>query len=146
MVELMLADKKNSLQITQILEITFSAAHFYHQINWSDKKNHQNFGKCYTKFGHGHNYRLELAFIDSTAELSFEKSKLYKKNLQILEKVIHKLDHQHLNFQIDEFKTKIPTTENILIYIRQQLISLGLVGLKWLKLYEMDDLWVECYE
>ena len=37
----------------------FSASHRYWNNNWSEKKNLEVFGKCTSKYGHGHNYVLE---------------------------------------------------------------------------------------
>ncbi|MCX7979289.1 MAG: 6-carboxytetrahydropterin synthase, partial [Bdellovibrionaceae bacterium] len=52
------------------------------------------------------------------------------------------LDHRHLNHDIAEFKTTIPTTENIALWILQRLTAYR-KHLRSLRLYEMDDLWVE---
>ena len=39
--------------------IEFSASHRYWNDEWSEEENIKNFGKCTSKFGHGHNYVLE---------------------------------------------------------------------------------------
>ncbi|MDX9731554.1 MAG: hypothetical protein RBT63_07270 [Bdellovibrionales bacterium] len=38
----------------------FSTAHLYHQPSWSEEKNRAEFGACFSQYGHGHNYRLEV--------------------------------------------------------------------------------------
>lgn len=123
------------------LEFQFSSAHLYHQALWTVAKNHATFGRCFTKHGHGHNYRAEVAFeIENTPHNELEIQNLQKQ----VGVVIQQLDHEHLNFVIPEFKTKIPTTENIALYIAEKINSLSLKWpLKKVKLNEMDDLWVE---
>ena len=38
----------------------FSAAHYYHNPQWSPEENRRVFGKCSNLNGHGHNYTLEV--------------------------------------------------------------------------------------
>ncbi|MBC7372002.1 MAG: 6-carboxytetrahydropterin synthase [Bdellovibrionaceae bacterium] len=114
----------------------FSAAHLYHQPKWGKKQNQEKFGKCFTEFGHGHNYRVEAAFTENAGPLEDLE--------QALRLVVGLLDHQHLNFVIPEFKTAIPTTENIALFCLEKLKMASPSGeVVSLRLYEMDDLWVE---
>ncbi len=41
-------------------KIEFSAAHFYHNPEFSAEENRRVFGKCNNPHGHGHNYVLEV--------------------------------------------------------------------------------------
>lgn len=115
----------------------FSAAHFYHQTKWSEEKNRAEFGKCFTEFGHGHDY---------VCEIEFSGDELIAKSA--FTKIMTQLDHQHMNFVIPEFKSKIPTTENMALYI-QEKVSLELHKQKAesqilsLRLFETPDIWVE---
>lgn len=121
---------------TYIVTSSFSAAHFYHQKNWSPQENQIFFGKCFTPYGHGHNYRLEVGF---------QAPQVPPPELQrAVPAVTGLLDHQHLNFEIPEFQTLIPTTENIAIYLLKKLQE-GCPNelISYIKLFEMDDLWVE---
>jgi 6-pyruvoyltetrahydropterin/6-carboxytetrahydropterin synthase len=120
---------------TIVTEI-FSSAHFYHQKNWSAEENLQHFGRCFTQYGHGHNYRLEVAFQNPQTPLMELKAHV--------KKVTDPLDHQHLNFVIAEFQTEIPTTENIAKYLLKKLHeACPRERISYIKLFEMDDLWVE---
>jgi 6-pyruvoyltetrahydropterin/6-carboxytetrahydropterin synthase len=110
----------------------FSAAHFYSNSQWSDQKNREIFGKCFTQFGHGHDYRIEV-------EVPVDQGQKLSEELIVL---VDRLDHQHLNFEIEEFKTKIPTTENIALFCKENLSKAGLKVLS-LKLFETPYLWVE---
>ncbi|MFZ4405046.1 MAG: 6-carboxytetrahydropterin synthase [Pseudobdellovibrionaceae bacterium] len=150
------------------LQEVFSSAHFYAQAQWSEEKNRQVFGRCYTPYGHGHNYKLEASFqLDDFIEpvpgqnqlfaakssSSLDKTLTEKYQPQItalqtlLKTVVQKLDHEHLNFVIAEFKEKVPTTENIALYLADQvnkeLRPKPQPRLTRIKLYEMEDLWVD---
>jgi 6-pyruvoyltetrahydropterin/6-carboxytetrahydropterin synthase len=123
------------------LSSNFSAAHFYHQKKWSEQKNREKFGKCFSKFGHGHDYKVEVtAQISKTEDLEGTKSKLAQ-SLKILRE---KLDHKHLNLDLPDFHEKIPTTENIALFCLQNIQQdFTQVQISSLRVYETPDLFVE---
>ena len=129
-----------------VLHSNFSSAHFYKNDDFSNAENKKNFGRCYTQYGHGHNYSLEVGF---SLKLSLSDQELVqqKTNLeQILQKLTNPLDHEHLNFVIPEFKKTIPTTENILLYFEKKMTESGLkTKLGYIKLFESENLWSEKY-
>lgn len=122
-----------------ILSFEFSSAHFYQQKKWTPEKNKQVFGKCYTEFGHGHNYTLELE-IDIA---DHEPAQAKKSITPHVKHVLDAIDHEHLNFKIPYFKDVIPTTENISCYLRDQIEIPSPYRLKLLRLFEMDSIFVE---
>lgn len=120
----------------------FSAAHFYHQPKWNSQKNIEQFGKCFTPFGHGHNYHLYIDFpYDSKVFSNLED--FQKSQQKVLDLIGEELDHKHLNHDIDFFKTHIPTTENISVYVLDRVRKNSQVEPIKLKLKEMDSLWTE---
>ncbi|QDK37776.1 6-carboxytetrahydropterin synthase [Bdellovibrio sp. NC01] len=122
------------------LKQNFSSAHLYYQPQWSDEENLKHFGRCFTEHGHGHNYTLEVGFHIADEDLQV-KGEQYK---ALLQNLCNKLDHEHLNFVIPEFKTTIPTTENIALYFLKKLKeTLSEKDLHHIRLYEMKDLWTE---
>lgn len=122
------------------LKQNFSSAHLYHQPLWSAEENLQHFGRCHTEYGHGHNYQLEVGF-KITEENLKDRSEKYQ---DLLKTLCNKLDHEHLNFVIPEFKTKNPTTENIALYFLGKLKeTLSEKDLSYIRLYETTDLWTE---
>ena len=129
---------------------TFSSAHFYHQPQFSQEKNLEIFGRCFTPHGHGHNYVLEVFIagpIDPETRLIVNLTELD----QVLLKVVDPLDHRHLNFDVPEFSKLIPTTENIAHYLRSKVIDElktqhPTLRLQRLRLFETDNLWVEVVE
>lgn len=122
------------------LKSFFSSAHFYFQPAWSPEKNREVFGRCFTQHGHGHNYTLEVDFKIS----SLSQTSLRYEYQQLLNDLTNPLDHEHLNYVIPEFKTKIPTTENIALYLLDKLKAVaGEAKIASIRVYEMDNLWTE---
>ena len=122
------------------LKKTFCSAHFYTQQNWSEEKNLEVFGRCHTTYGHGHNYTFEVGF-QTEPSLIYTDRQTYG---GILRALVHRLDHEHLNFVIPEFKNKVPTTENITLYFLDKLKEvLPAEKIYSVKLNEMEDLWTE---
>jgi 6-pyruvoyltetrahydropterin/6-carboxytetrahydropterin synthase len=127
--------------------LLFSCAHFYKQDAFSEAENKRVFGPCFTPHGHGHNYTLEVFVegkIDADTRLVMNLTELD----DCLKHATKTLDHKHLNFDVSEFAKKVPTTENVAIYLRARVLEwlnthASFVKLTRLRLFETDDLWVE---
>ncbi|MEX1138652.1 MAG: 6-carboxytetrahydropterin synthase [Bacteroidota bacterium] len=101
---------------------TFSASHRLFNPDCSEEENRQMFGKCANLNGHGHNYTLEVT-VAGTPGLKTG----YVLDLKILKEVISrevldKLDHKHLNHDVDFMRGVIPTAENIVVAIWKVLV------------------------
>jgi 6-pyruvoyltetrahydropterin/6-carboxytetrahydropterin synthase len=99
----------------------FSAAHFYWNEAWTQAQNERVFGKCANRNGHGHNYTLEVTVAGEVDPMTgfVVDLKLLK---EILEReVVGVYDHRHLNLEIPDFATAIPTTENIAVAVWRRL-------------------------
>jgi len=91
----------------------FNAAHRLFVPTWSDEKNYEIFGKCANPHYHGHNYELEVQVtgeVDPVTGMLIDLKHL--KDL-IRHQVEDKLDHRNLNEEIPEFKSLMPSVENI---------------------------------
>jgi 6-pyruvoyltetrahydropterin/6-carboxytetrahydropterin synthase len=124
----------------------FSSAHFYWNDAWSLEENQRVFGKCANRNGHGHNYTLEVTIAGEVDRISGFVVDL-KELKEILDReVISVYDHRHLNLEVPEFKTAIPTTENIAIAIWQRLDKkIPYAKLHRVRVYEMSDLFADYY-
>ncbi|MBM4169517.1 MAG: 6-carboxytetrahydropterin synthase [Ignavibacteria bacterium] len=92
---------------------TFSASHRLFNPALSDEENEKLYDKCANPRGHGHNYVLEVTVAGKQSERSGYVIDL-KILKQILEtEIIRKVDHKHLNEDVDFLKGVIPTTENL---------------------------------
>lgn len=130
----------------------FSSAHFYRQNRFTPEENKRVFGLCYTPYGHGHNYVVEVFItgpIDPKTRLVMNLANLDR----ILKTATDPLEHHHINFDVPEFKDLVPTTENIALYLRERITTELLafdptqnIKLQRLRLFETDDLWVEIWE
>ena len=60
--------------------------------------------------------------------------------------VLDDFDHRHINLEVPEFASQIPTTENMAVAIWKRLDSkLRAVKLHRVRLYEQPDLFVDYY-
>lgn len=130
-------------------KVTFSAAHRYHRPEWSAERNREVFGPCNNPFGHGHNYTLEV-----TVRAEVDPETGFSVSLTTLDEVLRRevtarLDHQHLNHAVPEFRegSLIPTTENILAYLWPRLERALISGtrLRRLRLHEDPGFYVDYY-
>ncbi len=124
----------------------FSAAHFYFNPAWSEEENERVFGKCANRQGHGHNYTLEVTVAGEPDPVSGFVVDL-KELKDILEsEVISAYDHRHLNFEVAEFASTVPTTENIAVAIWRRLDGkIPNAKLHRIRVYEMPDLFADFY-
>jgi 6-pyruvoyltetrahydropterin/6-carboxytetrahydropterin synthase len=124
----------------------FSAAHYYHNPEFSPEENQRIFGKCNNPHGHGHNYTLEVTVkgqVDARSGFVMDLKQL--KDVMNRE-VIDALDHRFLNHEVAEFKHAIPTTENLAIAIWERLTGkLQTSKLHRIRVYETPDLFVDYY-
>lgn len=126
---------------------TFSTAHFYEQKKFTPEQNRAVFGACYTPYGHGHNYTLEMFVegpIDSETGLVVNVTDLDV----ILKKVTADFDHHHISFDVPAFRDVVPTTENLISHFFNEIEkSLGALHptlkLNRVRLYETDEIWAE---
>ena len=124
----------------------FSASHFYHNPQWSEEENRRAFGKCANLNGHGHNYTLEVTVKGEVDPVTGFVVDLKELKDILNREVVDAMDHRHLNKEVPEFATKIPTSENIAIAIWQRLEKkLNVAKLHRVRLYELRDLFVDYY-
>jgi len=124
----------------------FSASHYYHNPDFTPEENQRVFGKCANLNGHGHNYTLEITVkgqVDATTGFVVDLKQL--KDI-LNDEVVDAMDHRHLNKEVPEFATQIPTTENLSIAIWNRLQArLKVAKLHRVRVYEMPDLFVDYY-
>jgi 6-pyruvoyltetrahydropterin/6-carboxytetrahydropterin synthase len=125
----------------------FSASHLYRRPEWSEEENRARFGKCANLPGHGHNYRLFVTVrgaIDPATGFVVDLGRL---DAVVRERVIERLDHQHVNAALAGFAAgaAIPSSENLLLWIAGELEGALPEGatLAKLRLEEDEDLAAE---
>ena len=126
---------------------TFSAAHYYWNPAWTEAENQSVFGKCANRNGHGHNYTLEVTLAgDPDPVTGFVVDLKWLKDL-IERQVLDAWDHRHLNLETEEFRTVVPTTENIAIAAWKRLeaaiLAAGNAQLSRVRIYETPEIFAE---
>ena len=99
----------------------FSAAHRLFNPALSEKENLEVYDKCANPNGHGHNYYLEVTVAGEPDPKTGYVIDLKKLKKVIEEYFINKVDHKHLNLDVDFLKDVVPTAENIAIACWNQL-------------------------
>jgi len=95
----------------------FCAGHRLHSEALSAEENRRVYGKCNNPNGHGHNYLLEVSVagaIDPDTGMVFDLTAL---DGIVAERVLEKFDHKNLNLDTENFRTHVPTTENLCLEI-----------------------------
>ena len=135
------------MELTLERRYRFSASHLYRRPDWSEAENRARFGKCANLPGHGHNYRLYVTVrgeVDAVTGFIVDLGLL---DSLVQERVLERLDHQHLNAALPEFGEgrSIPSSENLVRWIHEQLVDALPAGsrLSRLRLEEDEDLAAE---
>ena len=97
----------------------FCAAHKYFNPKWDADKNYSVFGDDVRI--HGHNYELDITIGGPVNEDSGFIIDIMNLNNIMEEFVIKELDHSQIEKDIDWFKNKQPSTENLVVYIWNQI-------------------------
>jgi len=95
----------------------FSAAHRLHNDALTAEENARVYGKCNNPYGHGHNYALEVTLagpINAQTGMVYDLAAL---DHTVEQEVLERFDHTHLNLDVENFRTSVPTTENLCIEI-----------------------------
>lgn len=91
----------------------FCASHRLYNPVFSEEENLEIYGKCAYPNGHGHNYVLEITVAGEPDPRTGMIIDLKKLSDLLKKEIVHKVDHRHLNFDIDFLQGIIPTAENL---------------------------------
>ncbi len=124
--------------------VTFSASHRLYNPELSEQENEELYDKCANPHGHGHNYVLEVTVAGKPGTESGYVIDL-KKLKQILNReVVEKVDHKHLNHDVEFLKGVVPTAENLVVAFWRLLAPKITVGrLYSIRLHETENNTVE---
>ncbi len=120
-------------------KVHFKAAHRLHNPARSDAWNRETFGKCNNPNWHGHNYVLEVTVAGEP-----DPDTGYVIDLGVLkglveEKIVDKVDHKNLNLEVDFLEGVLPSTENFIVAIWNELNEAVPSGrLHAVRLYETE--------
>ena len=124
----------------------FSASHYYWNDAFTPEENLRVFGKCANRNGHGHNYTLEVTVAGEVDPTSGFVVDLKELKAVMEREVVQVYDHRHLNLEVPEFQTAIPTTENIAVAVWRRLDGkIHGARLHRVRVYELPDLFADYY-
>lgn len=117
----------------------FNAAHRLHNPAWSEEMNQHVFGKCNNPNFHGHNYNIEVKVVgEVNPETGYVMDVKILKDL-IKTNVLDRYDHKNLNLDVADFKSVIPTAENIARVVYENLLEHLPEGLELtIRIYETE--------
>lgn len=127
-----------SVTLTRTYE--FAAAHRLHQPGLSESENEALYGKCNNPYGHGHNYVLEVTVTGNPDPRTGLIVDLGRLDRVVLDRVVERYDHHHLNLDVPEFADRVPTTENLVKVIWERLAPAleGIALLKTVTVHETE--------
>ncbi|XP_060558460.1 6-pyruvoyl tetrahydrobiopterin synthase-like [Ruditapes philippinarum] len=99
----------------------FSACHRLNNNNLSDEDNQATFGKCNNPKGHGHNYKVEVTLRGPVDPVTGMVINLTDLKAYMEKAFMSTLDHKNLDLDVDYFKDKVSTAENIAVYIWERM-------------------------
>lgn len=117
---------------------TFAAAHVLRRDDWSEERNREVFGGC--AGDHGHNYTLEVTVAGPVDPGTGMILNLKELDRILREAVVDKVDHRHLNRDVEFLDGVIPTAENLaLAFWRELEPRLGASRLRKVRIVESEN-------
>ena len=127
-------------------KVKFSASHRLYNPSLSDEQNEAIFDKCNNFHGHGHNYILEVTVAGIPDVNTGYLIDLKKLKIILESEIISKVDHKHLNFDVEFLKGVIPTVENLAVIFWNILVDLIPTGkLYRIRLFESENSYAEYF-
>ena len=127
----------------------FSASHACLNPALGPEKNRELYGEDSNPNGHGHNYVVEVSIEGDPDPISGMVFDLKRLKAVLHRQVIEPFDHRFLNREVAPFDRVVPTTENIAREIWRRLepeLTAANARLHRVRLYETEDLYVDCFE
>jgi 6-pyruvoyltetrahydropterin/6-carboxytetrahydropterin synthase len=121
-----------------------SASHRLHTLALSDDENRTAYGKCNNRFGHGHNYTVEVLIGGPVDEQTGMVINLADLDEVVQRKVLDRFDHVNLNLD-PLFENLVPTTENLCKAVSQILKgALPAMELVHVRVEETENNFFQC--
>jgi 6-pyruvoyltetrahydropterin/6-carboxytetrahydropterin synthase len=91
----------------------FAASHRLHSPALNERENERLYGKCNSPYGHGHNYVVEVTITGPLDPDTGMIANLGELDPFVERQVIEPFDRTYLNEDVAEFRSVVPTTENV---------------------------------
>ncbi|XP_032816923.2 6-pyruvoyl tetrahydrobiopterin synthase isoform X3 [Petromyzon marinus] len=118
---------------------SFSASHRLHSPLLSDDENLKIFGKCNNQNGHGHNYKVEVTVRGKIDHATGMVMNIVDLKEAMQRAIMNPMDHKNLDKDVPYFKDVPSTTENVAVFVWENLRKLLPEGsLFEVKIHETD--------
>jgi 6-pyruvoyltetrahydropterin/6-carboxytetrahydropterin synthase len=114
----------------------FAASHRLHAPQLSAEENQRIYGKCNNPYGHGHNYALEVTVTGPVDPATGMIANLGELDPFVEREVLAAFDQKNLNEEVAEFRSVVPTTENVCREIFRRLQSFPAAHLERVRIEE----------
>jgi len=102
--------------------VVFAASHRLYSPQLSDEDNWTVFDKCSREKGHGHNFELFVTLKGVPDPITGLVMNLSHLKTILEDHILDPMDHRFLNDDIPEFKTLLPSIENLVIVVWNRLV------------------------
>jgi len=127
-------------------KVHFSASHRLFNPSFTNEKNDEIYDKCNNYYGHGHNYVLEVTVKGIPNPETGYVIDLKKLKRILNETIVDKVDHKHLNFDVDILKGVITSVENLAVIFWNLLKEeIKEAELYRIRLFETENSFVEYF-
>jgi 6-pyruvoyltetrahydropterin/6-carboxytetrahydropterin synthase len=127
-------------------KVHFSASHRLFNPSFTNEKNDEIYDKCNNYYGHGHNYVLEVTVRGLPNPETGYVIDLKKLKRILNETIVDKVDHKHLNFDVDFLKGVITSVENLAVIFWNLLKEeIKEAELYRIRLFETENSFVEYF-
>lgn len=130
---------RETLKISLGRRYRFAASHRLHSERLNEEENWRVYGKCNNPYGHGHNYVVEISVSGAVDPATGMIVNLTDLDGFVEREVIEAFDHKSLNEDVEAFRGKVPTTENVCIEIYQRLKNFPLAKLERVRVEETSN-------
>jgi 6-pyruvoyltetrahydropterin/6-carboxytetrahydropterin synthase len=114
----------------------FAASHRLHNPKLSEEENSRTYGKCNNPLGHGHNYIVEVTLTGPVDPSTGMIANLGDLDPFVEKEVVEAFDYKYLNEEVAEFKTIVPTAENVCREIYRRLEKFPMARLERIRIEE----------
>lgn len=128
----------NGSMLTLTRSYEFAASHRLHCPDLSESENVALFGKCNNRYGHGHNYKLDVTVTGTPDPVTSFIVDLGALDAVVESEIVDRYDHKCLNEDLEEFKNVNPTTEVVALRVFEVLDKALPVELVSVKIHETE--------
>jgi 6-pyruvoyltetrahydropterin/6-carboxytetrahydropterin synthase len=129
----------NGLTVALGRRYRFAASHRLHSEKLSEEENNRVYGKCNNPYGHGHNYVVEISVSGAVDPATGMIVNLTDLDSFVEREMLEAFDHKSLNEDVDAFRGKVPTTENVCVEIYRRLTRFPLAKLERVRVEETSN-------